>query len=85
MVRVVKMSKLSKLIRVTRMLRVLKIMQKREHAKISSYLVDYLKVDQGLERLFHFTLVFFISCHIVSCLWIFVAAVQSHDYKGTWI
>ena len=50
-----------------------------------TYLGDLLQVGLGLERLFFFFLVSFMVMHIVTCLFVFIAVLQSEDYAGTWI
>lgn len=79
MVRVIRLGKLGKLIRVTKIFKVLKIIQLNEQSK------EDMKVNQGIERMCLFTLIFFISIHVVACVWIFVAGFQDPNYKDTWI
>ena len=83
LLRVAKIGKLGKLVKLTRLLRVLKIM--KDQSRILSYLNDFLKIGLGFERLFFFGLIFFIVCHILTCLWIIVASLQDDEFLGTWI
>jgi hypothetical protein len=50
---------------------------------------DGLKINLGLQRLFFFTLTFFMTVHIFSCLWLICASMydQSDDgsFEGTWL
>lgn len=74
MVRVVRVGRLYKLVKLTRLLRILKLVKDKN--KLMKYLNDLLKVGLGFERLFFFVLISIIIMHIVTCLWIIVAAVQ---------
>ena len=71
LVRVARFGRLYKLVKLTRLLRILKIM--KEKNKLMKYLNQILKIGLGFERLFFFILIFFLLCHISSCLWIVVA------------
>ena len=82
MVRVVRVGRLYKLVKLTRLIRVLKIM--KEKSKLLKYLNQFLKLGLGFERLFFLLLVFFMVCHISSCLWVMIAAFQAEDFEGTW-
>ena len=73
MVRVVRVGRLYKLVKLTRLLRILKLVKDKN--KLMKYLNDLLKVGLGFERLFFFVLISIIIMHIVTCLWIIVAAV----------
>jgi hypothetical protein len=46
-----------------------------------------LKVSAGFERLFLFFFIFFILCHIATCLWIIIPSLHTteKDYAGTWM
>ena len=74
MARLARIGKMYKLIKLTRLLRVLKII--KERSKLVKYVQEILKIGAGFERLFFFTLMFFLVCHIVACLWVFVAAIE---------
>lgn len=82
MVRVVRVGRLYKLVKLTRLIRVLKIM--KEKSKLLKYLNEFLKLGLGFERLFFLLLVFFMVCHISTCLWVMIAAFQDEGFKGTW-
>ena len=73
MVRVVRVGRLYKLVKLTRLLRILKLVKDKN--KLMKYLNDLLRVGLGFERLFFFILISIIIMHIVTCLWIIVAAV----------
>lgn len=83
MVRVVRVGRLYKLVKLTRLLRILKLVKDKN--KLMKYLNDLLKVGLGFERLFFFVLISIIIMHIVTCLWIIVAAIQDEQYNETWI
>ena len=83
MLRVARIGKLGKLVKLTRLLRVLKIL--KDQSRILAYMSEFLKIGLGFERLFFFGLIFFILCHILTCLWVIFANVQDETYKGTWI
>ena len=82
-IRIAKIGRLLKLVKLTKLLRVLKLM--REQTKILSYLHHFSKMNPGWERLLFFCIVFFILCHICSCLWIIVATLVDAKYQGTWV
>ena len=67
-VRIARVGRMYKLIKMTRLLRILKIV--KERSKLLKYLNDLLKIGLGMERLFFFVIIFFILCHIVTCVWI---------------
>ena len=50
---------------------------------------EFLKIGFGMERLFFFGIIFFLLCHIATCLWIIIAAIYNENeigyYKGTWL
>ena len=73
MLRVARIGKLGKLVKLTRLLRVLKIL--KDQSRILAYLSEFLKIGLGFERLFFFSLIFFIVCHIFTCLWVIIASL----------
>ena len=56
----------------------------KEKTKIFRYATDILKLDEGLARLFFFSIVSFMVIHVISCLWVFFAGF-SDNFKGTWM
>jgi len=70
-------------VKLTRLLRVLKIL--KEKSKLLKYIGRYLKLGLGFERLSFFLLVFFMMTHIMTCLWVMIAAFIDEDFKGTWL
>jgi hypothetical protein len=73
MVRVARVGRLAKLVKLTRLLRFLKLIKDKN--KLMRYLQNLLQVGLGFERLFFFFLISMIIMHIVTCLWIIVAAL----------
>jgi hypothetical protein len=56
-----------KLVKMTRLVRMLKIV--KERSKLVKYLNEVLKIGVGFERLLFLLLIFFILCHINTCIW----------------
>ncbi len=81
-VRIARIGRMYKLIKLTRLLRILKIMKERN--KLLKYVQDFMKIGIGFERLFFFIFIFLVLCHIVSCLWVFVAKFQEDDEAETY-
>ena len=81
--RIARVGRLYKLVKLTRLLRILKIM--KEKSKLMKYLNDFLKIGHSLERLLFFLIIFFILCHIASCLWLMIASFTDEEYEGTWV
>ncbi len=80
--RIARLPKLYRLIKMAKLSRVLKIIKERN--TISKYMNEVLKLNVGLERLAFFGFMFFISVHIVSCIWVVIPALE--DYApDTWI
>mmetsp|Transcript_36132 Transcript_36132/g.55486 ORF Transcript_36132/g.55486 Transcript_36132/m.55486 type:complete len:105 (+) Transcript_36132:99-413(+) len=90
-VRIARIGRMYKLIKLTRLLRILKIMKERN--KLLKYVQDFMKIGIGFERLFFFIFIFLVLCHIVSCLWVFIAKFEIDDsaeeldekYANTWL
>ena len=74
------LARMYKLIKTTRLLRILKII--KERSKILRYLNEFLKISMGVDRLVFFTMIFFILCHIISCLWVTGAQFGEAMYDG---
>jgi len=66
----------------TKLVRVLKVVKERN--TLLKYINETLKLSAGFERLFFFTLMFFIFSHIISCFWVIVAAFEDLSPE-TWI
>jgi len=76
-VRIARIGKISKLIKMTRLLRILKIVKQR--SQLLKYLNEILKIGLGLERLLFFTLIFFLMCHILTCIWVIAAQFSQEE------
>ena len=89
LVRVARFGRLYKLVKLTKLLRVLKIV--KEKSKIVKYIRQFLKIGLGFERLFIFLMSTLMFCHIITCLWVFVAASddkaegEKESTDTTWI
>lgn len=82
LVRIARVGRLYKLVKLTRLLRILKIV--KEKSKLLKYIGDMLRLGLGFERLFFFILLFFILCHIGTCLWIIMSTLVDEE-EETWI
>jgi hypothetical protein len=74
-IRIARLGKISKLIKMTRLLRILKIVKQRN--QLMRYMNDFLKIGLGFERLIFFALIFFLLCHVLTCMW-----VLASQFKG---
>ena len=59
----------------------------KDRNKFLYYMDKYLKVGAGIQRLMFYGLIFVISAHIATCLWIILADLvgTGKDYGGTWL
>lgn len=60
----------------------------KEKSKLLKYIHEYLQIGLGFERLFFFVVIFFLLCHIASCLWLIIASLIADEeelYSGTWL
>jgi hypothetical protein len=71
-----------KLVKTARLIRMLKIVKERN--KLIKYLNEVLKIGIGFERLLFLLMIFFVLCHINSCIWIYVAKFDETS-KNNWI
>lgn len=83
LIRVAKIGKLYKLVKLTKLLRVLKIA--KEKSKITKYIRKFMKIGLGFERLFIFVMSTLMFCHIITCLWVFVATSAQGGESPDWI
>lgn len=77
MVRISKIGRLYKLVKITRLIRILKIL--KEKNKLLRYLVDFLRISLGFERLFFLVLLFMLFIHLFACFWLISASMQATD------
>lgn len=75
--RVARVGRLYKLVKLTKLFRILKVM--KEKTKLLKYINEFLKIGLGMERLFFFGIIFFLLCHIATCLWLIIAAIYDED------
>jgi hypothetical protein len=82
-VRIARIGRMYKLIKLTRLIRILKVV--KNGSSMKKQLESLLKIGAGFERLTFFFLMFVVLCHIVACLWIFLATLTSDNLEGTWM
>jgi hypothetical protein len=47
---------------------------------------EYLKLDDGTDRLFFFGIIFCLSVHFGACFWLIIAIMlDTTDFEGTWL
>ena len=85
LVRFARIGRLYKLVKLTRLLRIIKFL--KDQSKFLKFFTDVLKVSAGFERLLFFFLIFFILCHIATCLWIIIPQLHTDtdNFEGTWM
>ena len=62
----------------------------KEKSKLLKQIHEILKIGAGFERLFFFSIVFFLFVHIGACLWLIFASLEqdfreTENYDGTWL
>ena len=77
MIRLARMGRMYKMIKMAKILRVLKIIKQR--SQLLKYLGEFLKIGLGFERLFFFAIIFFVLCHILTCIWIITPSLIPED------
>ena len=82
MAKITRIGRMYKLVKLTRLVRIIKILKAR--SKLLNYLQQCFNISAGFERLFIFTMGFFLMCHIVSCLWTMTGQFKDDD-KSSWI
>lgn len=65
--RVSRITKIYKLIRMSKMMRLLKLIKVK--SKLMKSFGELLKIGAGTERLFYLLITFFVSQHVISCIW----------------
>lgn len=76
-VRVTRIGKLYKLIKVFRMVRLLKVF--RQQKKLFGRLGTFFQWNKTVEKLAYFIVIFILTCHFLSCFWIFTADLSIND------
>ena len=79
MIRLARMGRMYKMIKMAKILRVLKIIKQR--SQLLKYLSEFLKIGLGFERLFFFAIIFFVLCHILTCIWIITPSLVPDDLE----
>jgi len=82
MVRLARLGRLYKVIRLMKLIRLLKLA--KSGGSMFGKMRAMLHIGIGAERLFMFSGIFFLICHIVSCLWIIIASFEVDDPE-TWM
>jgi hypothetical protein len=59
------------------LIRILKIL--KEKNKLLRFLVEFLKIGLGFERLFFLVLVFILMLHLFACFWLIVASINASE------
>ena len=75
LVRIARFGRLYKLVKLSRIMRVLKVF--KENNKLMKFMLKFLKIGMGMERLLFLFLMFVVVLHVISCLWIIVAQFYS--------
>lgn len=83
MIRLARMGRMYKMIKMAKILRVLKIIKQR--SQLLKYLSEFLKIGLGFERLFFFAIIFFVLCHILTCIWIITPSLVSDKSSESWM
>jgi|APSaa5957512535_1039671.scaffolds.fasta_scaffold356211_1 hypothetical protein len=71
MIRITRVSKLYKLVKITRLIRMFKIAKHKK--KIQRKMTSVVKFGAAFERLSFFILSLLLVCHLIGCLWIYLA------------
>ena len=83
MTSIARAGRLFRILKLTRLVRLFQIFKDRN--RLMKYISQFFSIGLGFERLFYFILIYIIVCHIVACLQILLASLQSTTYEGTWI
>lgn len=82
MVKITRLGRMYKLIKLTRLTRIAKFV--KNGSKLGEYIREFLKISNGLERIFLFVFGFLLLCHIICCLWAIGAQLEA-DVSETWL
>jgi hypothetical protein len=69
--RVARVSKLYKLVKITRLIKIAKMGKYKK--KIGNRVTSIIKFGAAFERLLFFLLTLLLVCHLIGCMWIYVA------------
>jgi len=69
--RVARVSKLYKLVKITRLIKIMKMGKYKK--KIGNRVTSIIKFGAAFERLLFFLLTLLLVCHLIGCMWIYVA------------
>ena len=83
LIRVAKFGRLYKLVKLTKLLRILKMAKdKGKMLRVMTNMREMMKIGVGFERLFLFIMSTLMFCHIITCLWVFVATSSKKSAEG---
>ena len=57
---------------------------KKHKGKMVQVLNDIMRIGVAFERLAFFGAVFLLMCHVISCLWVFLAKLEDYG-PDTWV
>lgn len=77
LIRFTRVGKLYKLIKITRLVRLLKVIKQQQ--KIMKKLNKMFNLGRGIEKLTFIVLIFLMVCHLMACIWIFIAEFEDPD------
>lgn len=80
--RLARLNKLYRLVKMFKMFRMFKMV--KESGKIYRFLNQVLKLKANYERLFYFVLLMMLFCHIMACMWYFIAKLDDLGPE-TWV
>lgn len=77
LIRITRAGKLYKLIKVTRLVRLLKVIKQK--GKLINTLNNIFNLGRGFEKLSFIALIFLMICHLMACIWIFIADLMGDE------
>jgi hypothetical protein len=75
LIRIFRISKIYKIVKVARLIKIFKMFKQRQ--QVSKSVEKVVKLPEGVERLMFFVLLFVISLHIFTCLWILITQIDA--------
>ena len=58
----------------------------KDQSKYFKFINEYLKLENGMDRIFFFTVIFWICVHFGTCFWLILAIFKDpKNYEGTWL
>ena len=78
-----RVSKLYKLIKIFRLIRIVKLVKGKN--RIMKYMTSLFRMHIAIERVLWFLITFLLLVHLLACLWIFIARIDSINSDQNWI